>query len=125
MAVYKKINGQLVKVGSGDSFTVAQLDAVNSGITSAKVSKLDALPTASELEEEIASARGKELTSTLTAGQTTLTFTDSDITTNTIVDNVLSSVQGVTYESIEVENGVLRMTFDEQAVNVSVKVVIR
>lgn len=68
---------------------------------------------------------GKELTSTLPAGQTTLTFTDSAITANTIVDNVLSSVQGVTYESIEVEEGVLTMTFDKQAVNVNVKVVIR
>lgn len=68
---------------------------------------------------------GKELTSTLTAGQTTLTFTDSAITANIIVDNVLSSVQGVTYESIEIEEGVLTMTFDEQAVDVSVKVVIR
>ena len=68
---------------------------------------------------------GKELTSTLTAGQTTLTFTDTSITTNTIVDNVLASVQGVTYESIEISEGALTMTFDEQAVDVSVKVVIR
>lgn len=68
---------------------------------------------------------GKELTSTLTAGQTSLTFTDTSITTNTIVDNVLSSVQGVTYESIEITEGVLRMTFDKQAVDVSVRVVIR
>ena len=125
MSVYKKINGQLVEISGTTTFTSAQLNAVNSGITSAKVSKLDALPTASELAEEIASASGKELTSTLTAGQTTLTFTDSAITSNTIVDNVLSSVQGVTYESIEIEEGVLTMTFDEQAVDVSVKVVIR
>ena len=125
MSVYKKINGQLVEISGTTTFTSAQLNAVNSGITSAKVSKLDALPTASELAEEIASASGKELTSTLTAGQTTLTFTDSAITANTIVDNVLSSVQGVTYESIEIEEGVLTMTFDEQAVDVSVKVVIR
>ena len=68
---------------------------------------------------------GKELTSTLTAGQTTIAFTDSAITTNTIVDNVVASVQGVTYESIEITEGVLTMTFDEQAVNVSIKVVIR
>ena len=125
MSVYKKINGQLVEISGTTTFTSAQLNAVNSGITSAKVSKLDALPTASELAEEIASASGKELTSTLTAGQTTLTFTDSAITANIIVDNVLSSVQGVTYESIEIEEGVLTMTFDEQAVDVSVKVVIR
>ena len=124
MAVYKKINGQLVKVGSGDSFTVAQLDAVNSGITSAKVSKLDALPTASELEEEIASARGKELTSTLTAGQTTLTFTDSAITANSTID-VYTSVYGVNPEEMTVSSGSLTLTFDVQSSNVGVKVVIK
>ena len=124
MAVYKKINGQLVKVGSGDSFTVAQLDAVNSGITSAKVSKLDALPTASELEEEIASARGKELTSTLPAGQTTLTFTDSAITANSTID-VYTSVYGVNPEGMTVSSGSLTLTFDVQSSNVGVKVVIK
>ena len=125
MSVYKKINGQLVEISGTTTFTSAQLNAVNSGITSTKVSKLDALPTASELAEEIASASGKELTSTLTAGQTTLTFTDSAITANTIVDNVVSSLKGLCYEDIEIEEGVLTMTFDEQAVDVSVKVVIR
>ena len=113
MSVYKKINGQLVEISGTTTFTSTQMDALNSGITSAKVAKIDNLPTTTEL------------TSTLTAGQTTLTFTDSAITSNTIVDNVLSSVQGVTYESIEIEEGVLTMTFDKQAVNVSVKVVIR
>ena len=68
---------------------------------------------------------GKELTSTLTAGQTSITFTDTSITTNTIVDNVVSSLKGLCYEDIEIEEGVLTMTFDEQAVDVSVKVVIR
>jgi hypothetical protein len=68
---------------------------------------------------------GKELTATLTAGSTALTFTDASITSDTIVDNVLASVQGFNYESIEVEEGALTMTFDEQAVDVSVKVVIR
>ena len=124
MAVYKKINGQLVKVGSGDSFTVAQLDAVNSGITSAKVSKLDALPTASELAEEIASASGKELTATLTAGQTTLTFTDSAITANSTID-VYTSVYGVNPEDMTVSSGSLTLTFDVQSSNVGVKVVIK
>lgn len=125
MAVYKKINGQLVKVGSGDSFTTSQMDAVNSGITQARVSKLDALPTASELAEEIASARGKELTATLPQGQTTLTFTDAGITANTIVDNILTSIYGVTPEDMTISNGSLTLTFDAQASDLGVKVVIR
>jgi hypothetical protein len=125
MSVYKKINGQLVEISGTTTFTSAQLDAVNSGITSAKVSKLDALPTASELKEEIASARGKELTSTLTAGSTSLTFTDAGITSDTIVDNVLTSVYGVIPEDMTISNGSLTLTFEEQATDIGVKVVIR
>lgn len=68
---------------------------------------------------------GKELTSTLTAGQTTLTFTDAGINSNTIVDNVLSSVRGLKYDNIEVLEGVLTLTFEPQATDISIKVVIR
>lgn len=124
MSVYKKINGQLVEISGTTIFTSAQLDALNSGITAAKVSKLDALPTASELEDEIASARGKELTSTLTAGQTSLTFTDSSITTNSTVD-VYTSVYGVNPEEMTVNSGSLTLTFDAQASDIGVKVVIK
>lgn len=124
MSVYKKINGQLVEISGTTTFTSAQLNAVNSGITSAKVSKLDALPTASELAEEIASASGKELTSTLTAGQTTLTFTDSAITANSTID-VYTSVYGVNPNDMTVSSGSLTLTFDAQSSAVGVKVVIK
>lgn len=77
-------------------------------------------------EMNTAKARlGKELTATLTAGQTTLTITDAGITSNSMIDNVLASVQGLSYENMVVGNGVLTMTFDKQTVDVSVKVVIR
>ena len=124
MSVYKKINGQLVEISGTTTFTSTQFDTLNSGITSAKVSKLDALPTASELEDEIASARGKELTSTLTAGQTTLTFTNSSITSNSTVD-VYTSVYGVNPEDMTVSSGSLTLTFDTQATDIGVKVVIK
>ena len=104
--------------------STSQMNAVNSGITSAKVSKLDALPTASELEDEIASARGTELTATLTAGQTTLTFTDSSITANSTVD-VYTSVYGVSPTEITSGTGSLTLTFDSQDSDLSVKVVIK
>lgn len=68
---------------------------------------------------------GKELTATLTAGQTTLTFTDAGINSNTIVDNVLSSVRGLKYDNIEVSEGALTLTFEPQSTDVSIKVVIR
>ena len=78
-----------------------------------------------ELNQKIKNSANKTLTATLIAGQTTLTLTDTSITSNSIVDNVLASVQGVTYESIKITEGALTMTFDKQAVDVLVKVVIR
>jgi hypothetical protein len=68
---------------------------------------------------------GKELTATLAAGSTTLTFTDASITSDTIVDNVLTSVYGVIPENMTISNGSLTLTFEEQATDVGVKVVIR
>jgi hypothetical protein len=123
------IDAELNRLSTGlsrvDDALVAAQGVLESGITSAKVAKLDALPTASELEEEIASARGKELTATLTAGSTTLTFTDASITSDTIVDNVLTSVYGVIPEDMTISSGSLTMTFDTQAIDIGVKVVIR
>lgn len=67
---------------------------------------------------------GKELTSTLTAGQTSLIFTDTSITTNSTVD-VYTSVYGVNPEGMTVNSGSLTLTFDRQASNIGVKVVIK
>lgn len=67
---------------------------------------------------------GKDLTSTLTAGQTSLTFTDTSITTNSTVD-VYTSVYGVNPEEMTVTSGSLMLTFDTQASNIGVKVVIK
>lgn len=81
-----------------------------------------------EVQEDVSAINtrlGKELTATLTAGSTSVTFSDASITSDTIVDNVLASVKGISYEDITISEGVLRVTFDEQAVDVSVKVVIR
>lgn len=113
MSVYKKINGQLVEISGTTTFTSTQLDALNSGITAAKVAKIDNLPTTTEL------------TGFLPQGQTTLMFTDAGITSNTIVDNILTSVYGVTPEDMTISNGSLTLTFDAQANDIGVKVVIR
>lgn len=112
MSVYKKINGQLVEISGTTTFTSTQLDALNSGITSAKVAKIDNLPTTTEL------------TATLTAGQTTLTFTDAGITANSTID-VYTSVYGVNPEGMTVSSGSLTLTFDAQASDIGVKAVIK
>ena len=67
---------------------------------------------------------GKVLTSTLTAGQTTITFTDSSITANSTVD-VYTSVYGVSPTEITSATGSLTLTFDSQDSDLSVKVVIK
>ena len=60
MSVYKKVNGVLVKTTDSElPLTQTQLEATNSGITSAKVSKLDALPTSTQLDGSLSSKANK------------------------------------------------------------------
>ena len=88
-------------------------------------SDLSALET--DVQEDVSAINtrlGKELTATLTAGQTTLTFTDSSITANSTVD-VYTSVYGVSPTEITSGTGSLTLTFDSQDSDLSVKVVIK
>lgn len=103
-----------------DALSTSQMNALNSGITSAKVAKLNDLPTASELEDSL----GKALTSTLAAGATTLTFTDSSITANSTID-VYTSVYGVSPTEITPGTGSITLAFESQNSDLSVKVVIK
>ena len=75
--------------------------------------------------DELKSENGFSLTSTLTAGQTSLTFTDARITENSILSAVYTSIFGVSVSSAEVANGSLTLTFKEQTENITVKVVIK
>jgi len=67
---------------------------------------------------------GKPLTGTLTAGTTSLTLSDVSIDSNTDVLNVMTSPL-VWYNDITVTTGSITLTFDAQASDVGVKVVIR
>ena len=68
--------------------------------------------------------KGKELTSTLTAGQTTVTISDAAILTTSTVD-IYTDVFGVNPEDVTVTTGQIVLTFPEQASDLNVKVVIR
>ena len=68
--------------------------------------------------------KGKELTSTLTAGQTTVTFSDAAILTTSTVD-IYTDVFGVNPEDVAVTTGQIVLTFPEQENNLNIKVVIR
>lgn len=67
---------------------------------------------------------GVELTSTLAAGSTSLTLTNSRITTDSTVD-IYSSVYGVNPKTVTLNTGSIVMTFKAQTSNVSVKVVVK
>ena len=74
--------------------------------------------------DEIKSENGFSLTSTLTAGATSLTFTNSKITTNSTVD-IYSSEYGVNPKTVTLSNGSIAMTFKAQSSDVLVKVVCK
>lgn len=76
------------------------------------------------IDAELKKAQGKTLFATLTAGQTSLEITDSSITTNSTIDPYTSSYT-IVAENIEVEDGKITMTFEAQADDVDVKVVVK
>lgn len=63
----------------------------------------------------------KELTGTLTAGETTLTFTDSSIQLDSTIE-VFTSVYGVSPVSITTNSGSMTLTFEAQQSSLGVKV---
>ena len=62
----------------------------------------------------------KDITQTLTAGQTTLTFQDDLITSNTTYD-IYTNTWGVMPDAVSVISGQLSMTFTAQVADVTVK----
>ena len=65
---------------------------------------------------------GLVLTDTLTAGNTTLTFSNAAITTNSTLDDIWASVWGVFPTNAVFTTGVLTLTFAAQSSDIGVKV---
>ena len=116
--LYDKYDNRYIKRDeySGGSAENTTYDNTTSGLTSTNVQ--DAI-------DELKSENGFSLTSTLTSGQTSLTFTDARITENSILSAVYTSIFGVSVSSAEVANGSLTLTFKEQTEDITVKVVIK
>jgi len=66
---------------------------------------------------------GKELPATLTAGSTSLTFTDSAIKADSLI--LVFAEGGLLYNSITTAVGSVVLTFDEQATDVAVTILVR
>lgn len=65
---------------------------------------------------------GIVLIDTLEAGETTLTFTNQAITTNSTLDNIWASVFGIFPTNAVFATGSLTLTFDAQANDIEIKV---
>ena len=68
--------------------------------------------------------KGTELTSSLTAGQTTVTISDAAILTTSTID-IYVDKYGISPEDVTVTTGQIVLTFAEQASDLGIKVVIR
>lgn len=65
---------------------------------------------------------GVVLIDTLEAGETTLTFTNQAITTNSTLDNIWASVFGIFPTNAVFATGSLTLTFDAQTNDIEIKV---
>lgn len=85
----------------------------------ANVTQTGFLPDAMAIKELLTKLHGDS--KVLTAGETTITFTDSSITTNSVFD-FYSDKYGLYANEVTVVDGSVTLTFDEQESNVTIKV---
>lgn len=79
--------------------------------------------TAKSVVGAINEVAGKKLSDTLTAGSTSLTFTDSAIVDPSLI--LVFAEGGLLYNSITTTVGSVVLTFDEQATDVAVTILVR
>ena len=115
--LYDKYDNRYIKRDeySGGSAKDTTYDNTNSGLSATNVQGAI---------DELKFENGFSLTSTLTAGQTSLTFTDARITENSILSAVYTSVFGVSVSSANIVTGSLTLTLPQQEEDVTIKVVI-
>lgn len=113
-----KINVQGGSYTIKTSSALVTYDNTDSGLSS------DNVQDAIDEVKSLISTGGVTLTETLTAGSTSVTFTDVSITDSAMYD-FYTDVWGVNPTSVSVTNGQLSLTFDSQSSDVSVKVVIK
>ena len=79
--------------------------------------------TAKNVAGAINEVAGTTLSGTLTAGSTSITLSDASITATSMIDVYTDT--GIGYESITASTGSVTITFEEQAADMGVKVVIK
>jgi len=106
-------NGASSKVSAEDIGDFVNASQTYSGLNTTAKTPIGAI-------NEVA---GKELSATLTAGSTSLTFTDSAIVADSLI--FVFAEGGLLYNSITTAVGSVVLTFDEQANNVAVAIIVR
>jgi len=111
-----------LQANNGASSKVSAEDIGDFVNTSQTYSGLDRT-TAKSVVGAINEVAGKKLSATLTAGSTSLTFTDSAITADSLIS--IYTEGGLLYNSITTAVGSVVLTFDEQATDVAVAIIVR
>ena len=111
-----------LQANNGASSKVSAEDIGDFVNTSQTYSGLDRT-TAKSVVGAINEVAGKKLPATLTAGSTSLTFTDSAITADSLIS--VYTEGGLLYNSITTAVGSVVLTFDEQATDVDVAILVR
>lgn len=106
-------NGASSKVSAEDIGDFVNASQTYSGLNTTAKTPIGAI-------NEVA---GKELSATLTAGSTSLTFTDSSIAADSLISVYIEG--GLLYNSITTTVGSVVLTFDEQATDVAVALIVR
>ena len=105
-----------------ESYKVASNTVANQIMTSYTFSGLNT--TTKNIVGSINEVKGTEITGTLTAGNTSITLQNAAITTTSTID-IYTDVFGISPESVSVATGEITITFEEQASDLGVKVVIK
>jgi len=111
-----------LQANNGASSKVSAEDIGDFTNTSQTYSGLDRT-TAKSVVGAINEVAGKKLSATLTAGSTSLTFTDSSIMADSLIS--VFTEGGLLYNSITTTVGSVVLTFDKQATDVDVTILVR
>ena len=105
-----------------ESYKVSSNVVANQFLTAYSFNGLNT--TTKNIVGSINEVKGKEVTGTLTAGNTSITLQDASITTTSTID-IYTDVFGISPESVAVATGEITITFEAQSSDMGVKVVVK
>ena len=105
-----------------ESYKVSSNVVANQFLTAYNFNGLNT--TSKNIVGSINEVKGKEVTGTLIAGNTSITLQDASITTTSTID-IYTDVFGISPESVSVVTGEITITFEAQSSDMGVKVVVK